>query len=364
MGPAAGRRSLHGDRLRYLSLADACDLYAQRQLGWLSAGGMQRELKGPAFHFPLAPYSAAERHGHIHGNIYIIKKGMVIYMEISTSLNIYNNFVESYEEAIKRAYDCGFLCFDFNPIDYLSGDNFYTSDNWRENIANIREYAESMGAKFMQAHAFCFNGAAPADMDYQMRKTIEAAALVGAPWTVMHPWVVHKSTDFEIQKENVRLFEPYVEYAKELGVGIAIENMFKKVYWFGEEVNSEAFSTADELIEIIDPLNEEYGNVGACWDTGHANLSMKSQYDDLLKLGKRLKVLHIADNYGQGDDHMPAFYGCVDWKEIMRALKKIKYNGTFNFETQCFTKNLPNELVDDALRFMYKIGAYAVNLSD
>lgn len=47
------------------------------------------------------------------------RKGMVIYMEISTSLNIYNNFVESYEEAIKRAYDCGFLCFDFNPIDYL-----------------------------------------------------------------------------------------------------------------------------------------------------------------------------------------------------------------------------------------------------
>ena len=47
------------------------------------------------------------------------RKGMVICMEISTSLNIYSNFVESYEEAIKRAYDCGFLCFDFNPIDYL-----------------------------------------------------------------------------------------------------------------------------------------------------------------------------------------------------------------------------------------------------
>lgn len=282
-------------------------------------------------------------------------------MEVSTSLNIYKNFTKSYEEAVKRASDCGFSCFDFNPSDYKDGDNFYTADNWRENIVNIRKYAESMGVKFMQAHAFCFNDM-PDDMEYQMRKSIEAAALAGAPWTVMHPWVTHKTSKEEILKENIRLFEPYIEYAKELGIGIAIENMFKRVYWFGEEVKSEAFSTADELIEIIDPLNEKYGNVGACWDTGHANLSMKSQYEDLLKLGKRLKVLHIADNAGQADEHMPAFFGYIDWKEIISALKKIKYSGTFNFETHNFTRGLPNELVDDAVRLMYKIGEYAVNL--
>ncbi len=283
-------------------------------------------------------------------------------MEVSTSLNIYRNFTETYEEAVKRAHDCGFSCFDFNPCDYKDGYNFYTAGNWRENIVKIRKYAESMGAKFMQAHAFCFNGDSPDDMDYQMRKSIEAAALAGAPWTVMHPWVVHKSSVVEIQKENIQRFEPYIEYAKELGIGIAIENMFKRVYWFGEEVKIEAFSTADELIDIIDPLNEKYGNVGACWDTGHANLSMKSQYDDLLKLGKRLKVLHIADNVGQTDEHMPAFFGYIDWQEIMRALKQIEYKGTFNFESHNFTRGLPNELVDEAVKFMYRIGEYAVNL--
>ena len=176
-------------------------------------------------------------------------------MEVSTSLNIYKNFTKSYEEAVKRASDCGFSCFDFNPSDYKDGDNFYTADNWRENIVNIRRYAESLGVKFMQAHAFCFNDM-PDDMEYQMRKSIEAAALAGVPWTVMHPWVTHKTSKDEILKENIRLFEPYIEYAKELGIGIAIENMPKRMYWFGEEVKSEAFSTADELIEIIDLLNE------------------------------------------------------------------------------------------------------------
>lgn len=284
-------------------------------------------------------------------------------MELSTSLNVYCGREDDYKKIIKRAYDCGFKHFDFNPGDYVKDcENFYTSENWRENLRDIKKYADSLEVKFSQSHAFCFSGPEPEGADFQIKKTIEASSIVGVPWIVIHPWITGLDNREEIIKENIRRFEPYIEYAKSLGVGVAIENVPKRIFWYGEEICGEAFSCADDLIELVDALNNKFGNVGICWDTGHAHLTTESQYDEILKLGNRLKVLHIADNDGQYDDHMPPFFGYAKWGEIMKALKDIDYSGTFNFETHCFTRCLPDELVDDAVKMMHKIGTYVLNM--
>lgn len=291
-------------------------------------------------------------------------------MELSTSLNLYGSVSRTAPKAdcdmycgfLRRASECGFRCFDFNPSDYMSFESFYTDKNWRENVRKIKEYADKIGIKFTQSHAFCFCMPEPEDTDYQMRKSIEASAIAGVPWVVMHPWITGKATREEILKENIRRFEPYIEYAKSFGVGIAIENMAKRVFWFGEEVKTEAFYSADELTELTDILNDKYGNVGICWDTGHAFLSMDNQEEDIIKLGSRLKTLHIADNDSQYDDHTAPFMGYVNWKKIMKALDEINYAGTFNFETHNYTRGLPDELLDDAVSLLNKIGAYIVNM--
>ncbi|MBO5198675.1 MAG: sugar phosphate isomerase/epimerase [Lachnospiraceae bacterium] len=287
-------------------------------------------------------------------------------MKLSTSLNVYSDAYCSYEEMLLRASKCGFTCFDFNP----GGRVFYNSENWRENTRRIKEYADSLGVAFTQSHVYCFNYPAPADADFHIRKTIEAASIAGVPWAVMHPFFTGKEDRMEVLEENIRIFEPYIEYAKSLNVGIAIENMYKRIYWFGETVTwtgerkeRETFTRSDDLICLVDALNAKYGNVGVCWDTGHAHLSMDSQYEDIVKLGSRLKVLHIADNAGQADEHLPSFYGYVNWKEIMRALDAIDYQGTFNFEVHNFTRGLPDELKDDAVRLLYKIGEYVVHMN-
>ena len=289
-------------------------------------------------------------------------------MELSTSLNVYGSVgkragkadYKLYCDILKRASDCGFKCFDFNPSDYKSYESFYSDENWRENIKKIKEYADSIGVEFTQSHAYMFLLPEPQDMDFQMRKSIEAASIAGVPWVVIHPWVTGLSEPKEIMAENIKRFEPYIEYAKSLGVGIAIENVPKRIYWFGEEIEQEMFFYADHLIELVDNLNEKYGNVGICWDTGHAFLSMKSQYDDIVKLGSRLKVLHIADNDSQYDDHTAPFMGYIDWAEIKKALCDIDYKGTFNFEVHNYTRGLPDELLDDGVKMLYKIGDYII----
>lgn len=280
-------------------------------------------------------------------------------MEISTSLNLYASTRNiPYTEMLRRAVKAGFTCFDFNPADYAREpkDNWYLSPHWRENVQEIKVAADELGARFGQSHAFCFCQPEPEDTDFQIRKSIEAAAIAGVPWVVLHPWITGKSDFSSILEENLRRTEPYIAYAKELGVGIAIENVPERIFWMGEMLKGEAFQRADQLIALVDPLQETYGNVGICWDTGHAHLSMASQREDLLRIGRRLKVTHIADNAGQQDEHMPAFFGYCNWKEIVGTLREIGYAGTLNFETHCFTRCMHEDLLDDAVAFLYKVG--------
>lgn len=278
-------------------------------------------------------------------------------MRVSTSLNVYARFVKeysyNYEGIMDRAIACGFRCFDFSCGNFARIDSFYTAANWRDNVKRIQEYAQKRDVEFFQSHA-----SMTPDDHALIRKSIEAAALVGASWTVLHPWELPGMEKEDRIARNVEIIRPFAEFARKHNIGLAIENMAKTMYWYGEKVSTEGFCDADELIPLVDQLNAEFGNVGVCWDTGHANLSMESQYEDIIKLGQRLKVTHIADNKSQGDDHMPPFYGTTDFGAIMKALKEIEYQGTFNFETHYFTNGLPDELVDEGVKLLYRIGRF------
>ncbi len=279
------------------------------------------------------------------------QKGDEDILIVSTSLNVYNS-CDSYEEGIKRAKKCGFKCYDLN-----CRESEFMSDNWKDRYRGIRTYADSLGVEFYQAHAHFTKVYDDVQSDL-MRRTIEAAAIVGAKWTVIHPVEIENASIEEKIEKNIEILSPFIEFAKQSGVGVAVENTPTRLYWYGEKIDVHGFDTAEGLVKLCDTLNSSFGNVGICWDTGHANLSQGSQYDAIKLIGERLKILHIADNYNQNDEHMPPFYGNIDFNAILKALKEINYQGTFNFETHKFTQNLPDELVDDAVKLMYKIGRY------
>lgn len=96
--------------------------------------------------------------------------------------------------------------------------------------------------------------------------------------------------------------------------------------------NLRGFTTsADHLLAVIDQIGSE--QFGICLDTGHLNLTEKDQRAFILKAGKRLRALHIADNEGERDQHMMPFgRGNVDFEEVVRALREVDYEGLFNLE--------------------------------
>lgn len=63
--------------------------------------------------------------------------------------------------------------------------------------------------------------------------------------------------------------------------------------------------------------------VGVCLDIGHANYSRCAPELWFDALGSNIRCLHLSDNYGSFDDHLPLGKGTVDWKKIDFLVRQV-----------------------------------------
>ena len=133
--------------------------------------------------------------------------------------------------------------------------------------------------------------------------------------------------DYNEARERERVLShlaPVVEYANKLGVRVVIENMrpVPKPTPYHRYCQM-----PEELCDVADTLG-----IGVCWDFGHANIVGLVQSEALKNVGGRLKMLHVNDNGGIGDDHVPPFLGKTDWRDAMHGLALCGFDGLFNYE--------------------------------
>ena len=73
--------------------------------------------------------------------------------------------------------------------------------------------------------------------------------------------------------------------------------------------------------------------IGATWDVGHINMLRQGGYteEDIKKetekIAKHVKHLHLTDNFGSADSHLPPGYGNVPLKDIQKILGKAGFKG-------------------------------------
>ena len=74
---------------------------------------------------------------------------------------------------------------------------------------------------------------------------------------------------------------------------------------------------------LFERLNSDY--VCFCFDTGHFNVFSRAPLNLWLKeLGQYLGHLHLHDNHGSFDEHLPVGNGTFPFAELFSALRGIK----------------------------------------
>lgn len=93
----------------------------------------------------------------------------------------------------------------------------------------------------------------------------------------------------------------------------------------------------DEFAWLLQRLD---ASAGVCLDTGHTALGRHWRGFLAVSAG-RLVHVHVSDNHGHRDDHLPPGDGTVDWADIARSLGEVDYQGWLMLELGCPDGGLP-----------------------
>lgn len=271
----------------------------------------------------------------------------------------------SYIESMHRCKAAGFDVLDFNMCAMTRKKTELNGDDWEKVANDIRNEAERIGVEFSQSHlpyrggsGLSFTTQEEEDFfDEMTRRGLIISNILGVKWAVVHPVTETISAEHDLEANinlNHRIFEKTIDLAMKLDVGIAYENMVDT------HTKRRFTATADELIALIDSYHDP--RIGACWDIGHGNRVYDNQIRPIKLLGKRIKALHVNDNFGSTDLHLLPFLGDVKWEAIMKVLTEIGYEGDFVYEIR-MNNYMPDKLKDMSAKFAYDVGKYLLSLA-
>lgn len=220
------------------------------------------------------------------------------------------------------------------------------SDDYEKELDRYKEICERVGLKILTTHIpYRYKYDVPTSENYEYYynmtcRALKASEYLGAEWAVVHMKSV---------ADTVSYVKKLLKDSGVTRIGIALENM--------------ADRPIGDLIEAHDILEREGVRVGVCFDTGHANV--KKFYDidvaeAILKLGKRIKMLHVHDNMGNTDRHGAPYTGSIKWDKVMKALADVGYEGAFNFELQ--PEKVPAAAQDAFERYCVSVGRAMIDM--
>ena len=88
------------------------------------------------------------------------------------------------------------------------------------------------------------------------------------------------------------------------------------------------FGTVEDLAPVLDVDDR----VGFHLDVGHAHLGGDRLHALLEAFGDRLAHVHVHDNFGVDDLHLPLGAGSISWPDVVDAVRGTGYDGTVTIE--------------------------------
>ncbi|MCQ2792367.1 MAG: sugar phosphate isomerase/epimerase, partial [Bacilli bacterium] len=229
--------------------------------------------------------------------------------------------------ALKLIKDLGFECADVTM--QVEGHackmvSYFNGKDYKKRAQSLKAYADKIKLPLVQSHA-TFPSYKDGNIRYnraEWKKLVKAIEICGI--LEIKNLVIHPLNDFDT-KDNIKFYEKLLPYARKANVTICVENMWR---WNKEEnhIKPCSCSFSDSFNAIIDGMNTRY--VKACVDIGHAEMFKCMNYSArkmLEEMNNRVVCLHIHDNDQFKDKHWIPFKGKIDYKDVVRGLKKINY---------------------------------------
>jgi sugar phosphate isomerase/epimerase len=152
------------------------------------------------------------------------------------------------------------------------------------------------------------------------------------PWFQPRSIVCHPSFDekyyISCEKQwlenSLETWQFLLGYVRGTGTIIAMENVYER--------------GPHQILPLLDALDSPH--VRFCFDTGHANAFGSASYKEWLgMLGSRLGEIHIHDNNGATDEHLPVGEGNFPFREFLETVRERNLDPILTVESHS-EKNL------------------------
>ncbi len=217
--------------------------------------------------------------------------------------------------------------FGVGPEIYFSGS---TLDRLTpEDAGTVAESLRSAGIATTTFHA-PFNDICPGARDEEvrlvtvrrLRQAVSLAPLFRPLGIVMHGGYWNWLFDFDAGawlEGAKRTFSEVAEAAESAAVDIYVENVFDEV--------------PDHLLQLRASIGSK--RLGFCFDAGHATLFSRLPVQKWLEaFGPHLREMHIHDNRGLRDDHLPVGEGSINFRGVLLAAGDVGAKPILTVEPQ------------------------------
>jgi sugar phosphate isomerase/epimerase len=157
----------------------------------------------------------------------------------------------------------------------------------------------------------------------EIGKALGVAGKLGIKKLTVHPHttpgIYGRLLSKRLLEINIKSFREIAEIAEPLGISIMAENN-----------PSGVFSRPDDFRFLFRKVPEVKFHL----DVGHAFVAggQKGISEFARAFRKRLIHVHVHDNWGQVDEHLPVGAGSIDFRKALAAIKGAGYNDTFTLE--------------------------------
>jgi len=100
----------------------------------------------------------------------------------------------------------------------------------------------------------------------------------------------------------------------------------------GIRIMYEPIATEKDAPQNVARILNEVPELLCHLDMGHSNVCGRKPQTAIRELADRLYHVHVHDNDGFSDLHLPPGTGTIDWPEVFRAFKEVGYDSTLTLE--------------------------------